>query len=96
MTAAADGPRVYSMRKGAESRRPTRSAWTASRLRQPVRDRPRRRPRNGHRQHEAWWFADEQAALRARAQRDLRGRDLVCWCAPEACHAELLLRFCNA
>jgi hypothetical protein len=46
--------------------------------------------------HEAWWFADEQAALRARAQRELRGRDLACWCAPEACHADLLLRFCNA
>jgi hypothetical protein len=25
-----------------------------------------------------------------RARRDLAGRDLVCWCAPEACHAEIL------
>ena len=22
----------------------------------------------------------------------LRGKDLVCWCAPQACHAEVLLR----
>lgn len=46
--------------------------------------------------HEAWWFDDAQADLREQAVRELRGRDLVCWCAPEACHADLLLRFCNA
>ena len=23
--------------------------------------------------------------------RELRGKDLVCWCAPEACHADVLL-----
>lgn len=26
----------------------------------------------------------------ARARRELAGKDLVCWCAPEACHAEIL------
>ena len=26
----------------------------------------------------------------------LRGKDLVCWCAPEACHADVLLRLANA
>jgi len=26
---------------------------------------------------------------------DLRGKDLVCWCAPEACHADVLLRLAN-
>lgn len=25
----------------------------------------------------------------------LRGRDLVCYCAPEACHADILLREAN-
>ena len=23
---------------------------------------------------------------------ELRGRDLICWCAPEPCHADVLLR----
>lgn len=25
----------------------------------------------------------------------LRGKDLVCWCAPLACHADVLLRLAN-
>ena len=25
----------------------------------------------------------------------LRGKDLVCWCTPEACHADVLLRLAN-
>lgn len=27
---------------------------------------------------------------------ELRGKDLVCWCTPEACHADVLLRLANA
>jgi hypothetical protein len=30
------------------------------------------------------------------AVRELRGRDLVCWCALEPCHGDLLLRLANA
>jgi uncharacterized protein DUF4326 len=26
---------------------------------------------------------------------ELRGKDLVCWCAPEACHADVLLEIAN-
>lgn len=26
---------------------------------------------------------------------ELRGRDLVCWCAPQACHADVLLHYAN-
>jgi hypothetical protein len=26
---------------------------------------------------------------------ELRGNDLVCWCAPEACHADVLLELAN-
>lgn len=26
---------------------------------------------------------------------DLRGFDLVCWCAPHACHGDVLLRYAN-
>lgn len=25
----------------------------------------------------------------------LRGKDLVCWCAPESCHADILLKVAN-
>jgi hypothetical protein len=28
--------------------------------------------------------------LVARARRELAGHDLICWCAPQACHAEIL------
>lgn len=27
---------------------------------------------------------------------ELRGRDLVCWCAPATCHADVLLSLANA
>jgi hypothetical protein len=26
---------------------------------------------------------------------ELRGKDLVCWCAPEACHGDVLLELAN-
>lgn len=26
---------------------------------------------------------------------ELKGKDLVCWCAPEACHADILLSLAN-
>lgn len=28
-------------------------------------------------------------------KRELRGEDLVCWCPPEACHADTLLEIAN-
>lgn len=28
-------------------------------------------------------------------KNSLRGKDLVCWCAPEACHADVLLEIAN-
>src|SRR5258708_17587056 len=40
------------------------------------------------------WLADEHQLLRA--LDELRGRDLVCFCAPAACHGDLLLRLANA
>ena len=27
---------------------------------------------------------------------ELRGKDLVCWCAPSLCHADILLELANA
>lgn len=38
---------------------------------------------------------DRQAVLTA--LKDLRGKDLVCWCKPgEPCHADVLLEIANA
>lgn len=38
---------------------------------------------------------DKRAAIR-RALKDLRGKDLCCWCKPgEPCHADVLLDFAN-
>lgn len=43
--------------------------------------------------HHEEWIADQTELL---AQLDeLRGKDLVCWCAPLACHGDVLLRLAN-
>lgn len=34
-------------------------------------------------------------ALMEAARQELRGKDLVCWCAPLRCHADVLLRIAN-
>jgi hypothetical protein len=39
------------------------------------------------------WLADQHHLLRA--FDELRGRDLICFCAPRACHGDLLLRLAN-
>ncbi len=36
----------------------------------------------------------QQPALMA-ALHELRGMDLVCWCAPEGCHADVLMALAN-
>jgi len=36
----------------------------------------------------------QQSVLLA-ALHELRGKDLVCWCAPERCHAGLLIELAN-
>ena len=40
------------------------------------------------------WLADQHDLLRA--LDELRGRDLVCFCAPKPCHGHLLHRLANA
>lgn len=32
---------------------------------------------------------------KARLQAALRGKDLVCWCAPARCHADVLMKYAN-
>ena len=41
------------------------------------------------------WFLS-QPDLLARVRRDLAGRDLVCWCAPQPCHGDVLLKYANS
>jgi hypothetical protein len=31
-----------------------------------------------------------------RVGKELKGKDLICWCAPKACHADVLLEIANA
>lgn len=35
-------------------------------------------------------------ALTKEAKEELKGKDLICWCAPEACHADVLLEIANS
>lgn len=30
------------------------------------------------------------------AQAELKGKSLVCWCAPKSCHADILIKYANA
>lgn len=43
--------------------------------------------------YRAWFLA--QPALVERAKRELRGRRLGCWCAPKACHGDVLAEIAN-
>lgn len=36
-----------------------------------------------------------QPELVAAAKRELKGRDLVCWCCPAACHGDVLIEIAN-
>lgn len=37
-----------------------------------------------------------QPDLVQQIRNELRGKDLVCWCAPSPCHADVLLRIANS
>lgn len=47
-------------------------------------------------------IAKYEAALMAqpemveRAKRELKGKDLACWCSPLACHGDILLKVANS
>lgn len=38
----------------------------------------------------------QQPELVAKVKAELRGKALVCWCAPQACHADVLVEVANA
>jgi len=33
--------------------------------------------------------------LRNKAKKELKGKSLICWCAPLPCHADILLKIAN-
>ena len=42
------------------------------------------------------YYLHHTPELLAAAKSELRGKDLVCWCAPEACHADVLMEIANS
>lgn len=45
------------------------------------------------RKYKAWLRT--QPELIAAIRKELAGKDLVCWCAPKACHADVILQIAN-
>lgn len=41
------------------------------------------------------WLLSQPHLLKA-AKQELQGKDLVCWCAPLRCHAEVLMEVANS
>lgn len=42
-----------------------------------------------------WVMAPDQEHLRNQMRERLRGKNLVCWCKPAACHADIILEIAN-
>lgn len=90
-------PRVYSKRKGAE--KPPDDAVYVGR---PTRwGNPFIVGQDGKQGecvtlYRDWLLDPERAPLRRAVRAELRGKDLVCWCAPKPCHADVLLEVANA
>jgi hypothetical protein len=43
-----------------------------------------------------YFYHPDRVQLRELAVKHLRGKSLMCWCAPLACHADVLLEWANA
>lgn len=43
--------------------------------------------------YETWLL--QQPELLAKVKTELRGKHLICWCAPKPCHAEILMLIAN-
>lgn len=91
-----DYPRVFSKRSGAEP--PPEDAILVDRTTEwgnPFvigRDGDRKEVLRKYRR---WFRHSDQKEFRRRVRRELVEKDLVCWCAPSDCHADILLEFAN-
>lgn len=89
------GTTVYSMRGGQDSypcwavRIDRRTKWG-----NPFAITAKRSRKQAIEQFEKWLLS--RPALVAAVKRELRGKDLLCWCAPLPCHGDVLLRIANA
>lgn len=45
--------------------------------------------------YKKWIMEPEQLHLRVAAKVELKGKDLVCYCSPLACHGDTLLEIAN-
>ncbi len=45
--------------------------------------------------HQYEKYLEDNPWLWEAAERELRGRDLICWCAPQRCHGDILLVIAN-
>ena len=43
--------------------------------------------------YEIW--LEHHSELKDLAKKELKGKDLVCWCSPLACHGDILLKIAN-
>lgn len=89
-------PRVYSKRKGVD--KPPASAVYVGRPSEW--GNPFTIGKDGDRdeviaKYRDYVSAPERAEMRAAIRQLLGGKDLVCWCAPEPCHADVLLEIAN-
>ncbi len=62
----------------------------------PFKVGPRGTRENVIRLYREWLWHSDNGAFRQKAKEELRGKDLVCWCAPKPCHADVLLEVANA
>ena len=46
-------------------------------------------------QFETWILNLANVTLLEQIKKELKGKDLVCWCAPKPCHADILLKIAN-
>lgn len=88
-------PRVYSRRKGAEAP-PTGAVYVG---RPTAWGNPFVVGRDGAQGECVELYREwimERPWLHSAARRDLGGKDLVCWCSPLPCHADVLLEIANS
>lgn len=88
-------PEIYSMRGGQDSY----PCWAVRIDRRSKWGNPFKIGQDGTREEviakfEAWLL--QRPNLIALAKKELRGKDLLCWCAPLPCHGDVLLRIANA
>jgi len=46
--------------------------------------------------YDKWICEPEQRWLRLQMRLALRGKDLVCWCEPDRCHARTVMKIANS